>query len=280
MPTFCRGVRSQLTSILALPQAHADKNADRWFTYLFDTSLRHNCGYSGPTPYWDWSRDHADLFGSPVFEDSPEYGLGGTGDCGSSPNADCTVATGAFSGSTGNFELAWPIPHALRRNLTLITGWYPNELPQNRTLGPEFVRNSTEQTTGDFFRFQRAMTLLHNHVHNFVGGDLAGDCPKALPEGDCQGMAESFTPNDPLFWLHHAQLDRLWNKWQRHHPSNFAAFSGLPFTPHNMTDPRYDPGAHADHQMTFDVQSVPVAPREVFDTQSWPLCYRYADDQE
>lgn len=47
-----------------------------------------------------------------------------------------------------------------------------------------------------------------------------------------------------------------------------------------MTDPRYDPGAHADHQMTFDVQSVPVAPREVFDTQSWPLCYRYADDQE
>lgn len=195
-----------------LSQACADKNADRWFTYLFDTSLRHNCGYSGPTPYWDWSRDHADLFGSAVFEDSPEYGLGGTGDCNSSPNADCTVTTGAFAASTGNFELAWPIPHALRRNLTLITGWYPNELPQNRTLGPDFVRNSTEQTTGDFFRFQHAMTLLHNHVHNFVGGDLAGDCPKGLPEEDCQGMAVSFTPNDPLFWLHHAQLDRLWSR--------------------------------------------------------------------
>ena len=54
----------------------------------------------------------------------------------------------------------------------------------------------------------------------------------------------------------------------------------MPFIPHNMTDPRYDPDAHADHQMTFDVQSVPVAPRKVFDTQSWPLCYRYADDQE
>ncbi|KAF5854741.1 hypothetical protein ETB97_012384 [Aspergillus alliaceus] len=115
----------------------------RWFTYLFDTSLRQTCGYSGSTPYRDWSRDHADLFGSPVFEDSPEYGLGGTGDCDSSPEADCTVTTGAFAPSKGNFELAWPIPHPLRRNLTLITGWFPHELPQNCTLGPDFVRNLT-----------------------------------------------------------------------------------------------------------------------------------------
>lgn len=163
-----------------------------------------------------------------MFEDSPEYGLGGTGDCDSSPEADCTVTTGAFAPPTGNFELAWPIPHSLRRNLTLITGWFPNEQPQNRTLGPEFVRNSTEKTTGDFFRFQYSMTQMHNHVHNFVGGDLAGDCPKVLPEEDCQEMATSFTPNDPLFWLHHAQLDRLWSKVRplndpEPHPCSFPA---------------------------------------------------------
>ncbi|OOF92588.1 hypothetical protein ASPCADRAFT_153285, partial [Aspergillus carbonarius ITEM 5010] len=251
----------------------------RWFTYLFDTSLRHTCGYSGPTPYWDWTRDHADLFSSPVFEASPEYGLGGTGDCSSSPEADCIVTTGAFAPSNGNFNLAWPIPHPLRRNLTLITGWFPHERPQNSTLSPDYVRNVTEQTTGDFFRFQYAMSLLHNHIHNFVGGDLAGDCPKELPEEDCQGIAINFTPNDPLFWLHHAQIDRLWSEWQRHHPSNFAAFSGMPMTPHNMTDPRYDPDAHADQQMPFDVQSVPVTPRRVFDTESWPLCYRYTDGE-
>ncbi|TPX18679.1 uncharacterized protein E0L32_002536 [Thyridium curvatum] len=260
--------------------SHTYTSADRWFTYLFDTSLRRNCGYRGPTPYWDWSRDHADLFDSPVFEDSPEHGLGGTGDCDpSSPEADCTVATGAFALSNGGFELAWPIPHPLRRNLTLITGWFAHELPQNRTLGPASVRNATERTTGDFFSFQRAMALMHNHVHNFVGGDLAGDCPKALREQDCPGMADSFTPNDPLFWLHHAQLDRLWNEWQRRHPSNFAAFSGMPLTPHNMTSSSYDLHAHADHLMPFDVQSVPVAPRMVFDIEAWPLCYRYADEE-
>ncbi|PSN60132.1 monooxygenase-like protein [Corynespora cassiicola Philippines] len=249
----------------------------RWFTHLFDTSLRQTCSYSGPTPYWDWSYDHADLFNSPVFDDSPEYGLGGTGDCDSSPEADCIVFTGAFASSPGALELAWPIPHPLRRNLTLITGWYPNELPQNRTLGPDFVRNATEENTGDFFSFQYAMTRMHDHVHNFVGGDLAGDCPKALPDEDCHGLAIAFTPNDPLFWLHHAQLDRLWNQWQRHQPSNFAAFSGIPLNPQNIADPRYDLDADANLPMPFDVQSVPMAPSSLFDIESWPLCYRYQD---
>ena len=23
-----------------------------------------------------------------------------------------------------------------------------------------------------------------------------------------------FSPNDPLFWLHHAQVDRVWSRWQ------------------------------------------------------------------
>lgn len=219
MPTFCRGVRFVPPSLLLLPRLHAYVGADRWFTSLFDSSLRETCGYNGPTPYWDWLRDHADLFNSPVFEESPEYGLGGTGDCDSHPEADCTVTTGAFAPSNGNFELAWPVPHQLRRNLTLIPAWYPDQPPQNSSLTPEFVRNATEQTTGDFFSFQSAMTLLHNSVHNLVGGDLAGDCPKGLPKEDCHGMAVGFTPNDPLFWLHHAQMDRLWSAVRSRTPS-------------------------------------------------------------
>jgi tyrosinase len=37
----------------------------------------------------------------------------------------------------------------------------------------------------------------HNNVHNDIGGDMAG--------------GES--PLDPVFWLHHANIDRLWNRW-------------------------------------------------------------------
>lgn len=54
----------------------------------------------------------------------------------------------------------------------------------------------------------------------------------------------------------------------------------MPLIPHNMTDVlvQYDLDAHPDHLMPFDVQSPPVAPRMLFDTEAWPLCYQYSDD--
>ena len=38
----------------------------------------------------------------------------------------------------------------------------------------------------------------HNAGHNFIGGHMGG----------------VFSPNDPIFWLHHANVDRLWDAWQ------------------------------------------------------------------
>ncbi len=40
----------------------------------------------------------------------------------------------------------------------------------------------------------------HNRGHNLVGGH----------------MSQGYSPNDPIFWLHHANVDRLWANWQRH----------------------------------------------------------------
>jgi tyrosinase len=45
-----------------------------------------------------------------------------------------------------------------------------------------------------------------------------------------------------------------------------------------MSDPRYDVHAHVDHQMPFDVHSVPVSTSKVFDTEAWPLCYKYTEE--
>ncbi len=42
----------------------------------------------------------------------------------------------------------------------------------------------------------------HNDVHVAIGGLM----------GDPDTAAE-----DPIFWLHHANIDRLWWRWQRHH---------------------------------------------------------------
>jgi tyrosinase len=40
---------------------------------------------------------------------------------------------------------------------------------------------------------------LHNLVHGWVGGD----------------MTAGTSPNDPVFFLHHANVDRIWWKWQQ-----------------------------------------------------------------
>jgi hypothetical protein len=42
----------------------------------------------------------------------------------------------------------------------------------------------------------------HGGGHNWVGGTMAG----------------GGSPADPLFWLHHCNIDRLWATWQRNHP--------------------------------------------------------------
>ena len=50
-----------------------------------------------------------------------------------------------------------------------------------------------------YTEFTTALEFAHNDVHGWVGGTM-GLIPTA--------------PADPIFWLHHAQIDRLWSQWQ------------------------------------------------------------------
>ena len=56
---------------------------------------------------------------------------------------------------------------------------------------------------GKFIEFQDALEQLHNDVHVWVGGHM-GDIP--------------FAAYDPIFWAHHAMVDRIWRMWQLRHP--------------------------------------------------------------
>jgi tyrosinase len=51
----------------------------------------------------------------------------------------------------------------------------------------------------------------HNTMHLWIGG---------MPEGKAPGlMANNLTAAfDPIFWAHHANVDRIWALWQEHHP--------------------------------------------------------------
>lgn len=65
---------------------------------------------------------------------------------------------------------------------------------------------------------------IHNRVHLWVGGSM-------LP---------STSPNDPIFFLHHCNVDRLWSVWQQQHPTEgyHPTGSGPEVGPpgHNLTD--------------------------------------------
>lgn len=51
----------------------------RHFVWLYHQALRNECGYTGPTPYWDWTRHSDDPRKSPVFDGS-ETSMGGNGE--------------------------------------------------------------------------------------------------------------------------------------------------------------------------------------------------------
>ena len=35
-------------------------------------------------------------------------------------------------------------------------------------------------------------------------------------------MVDMTSPNDPVFWLHHCNIDRLWAEWRVQHPTRDA----------------------------------------------------------
>jgi hypothetical protein len=64
------------------------------------------------------------------------------------------------------------------------------------------------QTSGPRVRGASGMleNTPHNYIHNFVGGSTGNMSDPAV------------AARDPIFWLHHANIDRLWARWSSLHP--------------------------------------------------------------
>jgi tyrosinase len=110
-------------------------------------------------------------------------------------------------------------------------------------------RNFMEGHTGDFSRTDEPFgDQMHGRGHLWVGGN----------------MAASSSPNDPVFWLHHANLDRIWAEWQdRHGIDNFPA--KWYFMDHSQPDMR-GIGRITDVLYGFTTRSNYVADLRVSDT--------------
>ncbi len=94
-----------------------------------------------------------------------------------------------------NFTPSVPMPDGSTVDVVRNVG-FPPPLPTN-----SFINSVMTETT--FTDFVTQMESAHNNVHGWVGGT----------------MNSAFSPADPIFWLHHANIDRLWHQWQKK-PSN------------------------------------------------------------
>jgi tyrosinase len=77
-------------------------------------------------------------------------------------------------------------------------------------MGPVPIPPSSEGMPVRSSRF-----TLHNLVHPWVAGVISSGDPRTAMRGT---MILSTSPNDPVFFLHHANVDRLWAEWQAAHP--------------------------------------------------------------
>lgn len=82
---------------------------------------------------------------------------------------------------------------ALLSRWSVTRNWDPSELATATDL------TTIQNFSGTFSLFQSTLEVgVHNGTHRAVGGN----------------MATASSPADPIFWLHHAFIDKLWADWQ------------------------------------------------------------------
>ncbi|GJC82977.1 tyrosinase-like protein orsC [Colletotrichum liriopes] len=266
----------------------------RFFTYVHEEKLRNVCGYQGTMPYWEWGYDVEDPAASPVFDGS-ETSMGGNGAF--VPHEGMQLVQ-RFSnttvklqpGSGGGCVEAGPFA-----NMTVHVG--PRSLPQYGTSTPFSVekptddharclkrdlnkhiasrytsfRNTTELILGhdNIEWFQAVMqgddrytpgieVGVHGGGHYTIGGDPGSD--------------PFISTGEPVFFLHHAQVDRVYWIWQMLDFANRQDIFGT------LTLQNNPPSRNATLDDLVDVSPLggPVKLRDLMSTVGGsPFCYVY-----
>jgi hypothetical protein len=86
--------------------------------------------------------------------------------------------------------------------------WYDIQLPTKQQIDSDVREADT------FQKFTENLEGYHGTVHVYAGGS---DPSNPLTRGTMGNIQRS--PTDPLFWSHHANIDRIWDEWQRN-PKN------------------------------------------------------------
>ncbi|KAI1343574.1 amino acid transporter [Xylariaceae sp. FL0016] len=154
----------------------------RLFVRAHEILLQEECGYTGAQPYWDELADVDDMAGSSVFDADTGFGGDGGGSC---------ITDGPFANYTAHVDDdGVGMSDCITRNFN--TDTFSSGAAQDQIttcLATDNYVDANDCYSGS----------LHNAGHGGIGGKMGNVVA---------------SPTDPAFFLHHANLDRLWWNWQ------------------------------------------------------------------
>jgi tyrosinase len=244
---------------LLTPATQSDRNAahsgpvfapwHRLMLLLFELQMQRVLGDDQVAlPYWDWAAD-----GSLPRPQQPLASLwqaGGIGGSGSPvPNGPFTPASFRVRIESDALGQLRATDRGLERDL----GADPQAPSLPTAAQMQTALNRTrydlapwDRSVGGFRnRLEGWLPFgLHNRVHVWVGGD----------------MGPATSPNDPVFYLNHCNVDRIWERWMANRGRSYvpAQSESADLAFHRIDDPMY----------SILIQT-PVTPAQVLDTSAY-----------
>ncbi|KAF2008959.1 Di-copper centre-containing protein [Aaosphaeria arxii CBS 175.79] len=234
----------------------------RAILHAHEQALRTECGYTDWQPYWQEQRDAGKFKSSVIFD--PVYGFGGDG----SGSRRC-ITTGPFANYTNSLGPGYSnTNHCIDRQIN------------------DMISQGSSQQNVDSCLAKKDWVSAWNCIEASPhGGGHAG------VGGQMQNGVSS--PGDPLFYLHHTWLDKIWWDWQAKDktarikemggtniaPENNPGFPARPPSIPRPTGAEGDPGTTTtlNHVLNMYGNGPNRTIADVMDIGGDILCYDYVN---
>lgn len=255
----------------------------RLYLQVWYNDLQQTCGYAGPMPYWNWPATAGNLQTSPVFDGSATSMSGdglanNTGPIALGPNFTIPHGTGGGCVTTGpfaNYQTTFApidIGVALSGGPLPPTAFNYNPACLTRDLNSYVANTFTTQAEVDAAIALPDIASFQDAINGNVTADNLG-----LHLGahfTVGGIASNLftSPQDPIWYLLHAYMDKVYTAWQDANPaaayyvSGTETFSDTPPSA-DVTVDTYEP------DWGYFYPSVTVG--SLLNTKGGPFCYKY-----
>ncbi|KAH7389990.1 hypothetical protein BKA66DRAFT_558580 [Pyrenochaeta sp. MPI-SDFR-AT-0127] len=235
----------------------------RALLHAHETALRNECAYTGWQPYWQEQLDAGKFKASIVMD--PVYGFGGDG----SGSKRC-ITNGPFANYTNHLGPSYVnTDHCIDRQI-------------NEQMSQGSAQRNVDSCLAAT-NWATAWSCIEGNPHSGGHAGVGGQMQNGVS-----------SPGDPLFYLHHTWLDKMWADWQaKDKTKRLTEMGGTNVMPQNMegffparpasiprpTGAAGDPGSTTTltHVLNMYGNGPNRTIADVMDTGGDILCYEYVE---